>query len=381
MPSTIPGLDALLAGRHSDINKRFQRQKIGLLTNQIGLTQSDVPALSALREAEFNILALFAPEHGPLGLLEGSVDDSKLDDGTPIYSLYGKTQRPTPEMLQGLSAVVCDLQDVGARFYTNVTTIYEVMEACAPLGLPVVILDRPNPLGGLAIEGPFIDAQLMSFIGAAPIPVTHGLTLGELALFYQGWKGLDVEIQIARVESWTRAMLWSETGLKWRQPSPNLPNSNSAAWYPGLALLEFCQVSVGRGTNAPFQILGSPNFQTDAFLVAFEATQTRATENIFAHSVEFTPSRATFENEKCRGVRFDCADLPENPVELGLRAMDALRASHPDFPRDNWNRAGKLVGSQATLDALWHGNLEFALQKSRDDAEEFRGQRAPFLIY
>ncbi len=375
MTKVLPGLDFLIQSQDAAA-ERLRTQKIGLLTNQIGLTQEDRPALEALRAATFNILALFTPEHGIQGNLEGAIDDSKLPDGTPVYSLYGAIRRPTPEMLAPLDTVVCDLQDVGARFYTNATTIYEIIEACAPLGKRVVILDRPNPLGGLSIEGPFIDDQLMSFIGAAPLPTTHGMTLGELALFYRAWKKLDVEIEIVKAQGWTRAMKWPETGLKWRRPSPNLPDFVSAAWYPGLAHLEFCKVSVGRGTEAPFQILGSPTFQTDAFIAAFQSD-----EPFTMKRVEFTPTRATFEGEKCVGIRFDCAHLPENPVEFGLRVMHAFRASHPDFPRDNWNRAGKLIGSQATLDALWDGKLGFALQKAHDDAAQFRAERAEFLIY
>lgn len=372
MPQITPGLDFLL--QHLDTPLRAQ--KLALLTNQIGLTQDDRPALEALRNAKFTILALWTPEHGIAGTLEGPVDDFQLADGTPVYSLYGAIRRPTPAMLEGIDAVVCDLQDVGARFYTNATTIYEVMEACAPLGKRVVILDRPNPLGGETIQGPLIDAELRSFIGAAPLPVTHGLTLGELALFYRNWRGLDVEIEVIKAQGWTRDLKWPDCGLKWRAPSPNLPDFTSAAWYSGLALLEFSGVSVGRGTDAPFRILGAPDFRVEAFLAAFESS-----ENISARAVEFTPSRATFEGERCVGVRFECANLPNRPVEFGLRVMHALRASHPDFDLAKWNRAGKLLGSQAVLDALWDGDLEFALEKSRRDALAFREARREFLLY
>lgn len=375
MTKVLPGLDFLIQGQNP-LSARLQTQKLGLLTNQIGLTQDDRPALEALRAAEFNILALFTPEHGIAGDLEGAIDNSQLPDGTPIYSLYGQIQRPTPEMLAELDVVVCDLQDVGARFYTNATTIYEIMEGCASLGKRVVILDRPNPLGGHNIEGPFIDPSLMSFIGAAPLPVTHGMTLGELALFYRNWKKLDVEVEIVPAQGWNRAMKWPECDLKWRRPSPNLPDFASAAWYPGLALLEFCRVSVGRGTHAPFQILGSPDFHVEEFLRAFVSS-----EDINTRPIEFTPTHATFAGEKCVGVEFDCVHLPQRPVEFGLRVMHAFRASHPDFPHDNWNRAGKLIGSQATLDALWNGDFHSALEKADADAAQFREERAPFLIY
>ncbi|RYG70747.1 DUF1343 domain-containing protein, partial [bacterium] len=183
MSNTLPGLDVIVAGHEPHLLRKFSNRKLGLLTNQTGLTLNGIPAWEALGKVGFNILALFSPEHGPRGVLEGEIASSQMEDGTPIHSLYGATKRPTPEMLQGLDALVCDLQDVGARFYTYGATIFEVMEACAPLGIAVIILDRPNPLGGLSVEGPLIETELMSFIGPAPLPVTHGLTLGEMALF------------------------------------------------------------------------------------------------------------------------------------------------------------------------------------------------------
>ncbi|HEX8464374.1 MAG TPA: DUF1343 domain-containing protein, partial [Abditibacterium sp.] len=232
--NSLPGLDALVNRQEPAISAFLSGKNLGLLSNQTGFTRDDQPALEALRGEGFNFLALFSPEHGPSGTLEGEIASSKLEDQTPIFSLYGATKRPTPVMLRGLDAIVCDLQDVGARFYTYSSTLFEVMEACAPLGIAVVVLDRPNPLGGLPGEGPLMEPHLMSFIGAAPLPVTHGCTMGELALFYRDWKGLEVEVQIAPVQNWTRATKWPQTGLKWRQPSPNLPEFGSAAWYPGL---------------------------------------------------------------------------------------------------------------------------------------------------
>ncbi|RYG56601.1 DUF1343 domain-containing protein, partial [bacterium] len=334
------------------------------------------PAWEALGKVGFNILALFSPEHGPRGVLEGEIASSRMEDGTPIHSLYGATKRPTPEMLQGLDAIVCDLQDVGARFYTYGATIFEVMEACAPLGIAVIILDRPNPLGGITVEGPLIETELMSFIGPAPLPVTHGLTLGEMALFYRDWKKLDIEVEIVRVQNWRRDSKWPQTNLLWRRPSPNLPDFTSAAWYPSLCLLEFSNLSVGRGTEAPFQILGAPNFNSQAFLENFKCDQPIAVE-----AIDFTPAHAVFAGEACQGVRLSHEDVPERPVELGMCVMAALRGSHPDFSREDWDKADKLLGSRAVLNALWDGDLDFALQKSRVDAKTFEEKRRPFLLY
>ncbi len=375
--SLLSGLDALLSGHETTLFDRLQAQKIGLLTNQTGLTRENRPALEALRDAPFNILALFSPEHGIEGNLEGKIESSQTEEGLPIHSLYGQTRRPTPEMLHDLGAVVCDLQDVGARFYTYAATIFEVLEACAPLGIAVVILDRPNPLGGTTVEGPLLDADLTSFVAPAPLPVTHGMTLGELALFYRDSKGLDVGIEVARVQGWRREMGWNETGLQWHRPSPNLPDFQSAAWYPGLCMLEFSGVAVGRGTDAPFQILATPDFEAEKFIEHFASD-----EEIRAEATEVTPAHATFAGERCRGVRFSHPQgFPQRPVEFGLRVMAALRASHPDFSRPNWDKAARLLGNRAVLDALWEGDLEFALEKARADGEEFRRTRAPFLLY
>lgn len=373
MPIITPGLDALIAGRDAS---GLKGRKLALLTNQTGQTREGTSALQALRESGFNVLALFSPEHGPQGWQEGAVGSSHLGDGTPLFSLYGQTRRPTPAMLTGLEVIVCDLQDVGARFYTYASTLFEVMDACAPLGIAVVVLDRPNPLGGQRIEGPLIEPALMSFIGAAPLPVTHGMTLGELALFFRAWKGLNLELAVTKMEGWRRDMTWRETGLQWRQPSPNLPDFVSAAWYPGLCLLEFSDLSVGRGTEAPFQILAAPDLRPDAFLAAFNDPE------IGARAQQVTPTRAVFQGQSCQGIRFSHPDgAPTRPVEFGLRVMAALRAALPDFSRQSWDKADKLLGNRAVLDALWKGDSEFALQRARADAQSFGRTRAPFLLY
>jgi uncharacterized protein YbbC (DUF1343 family) len=378
MSNIMPGLDTLVANNVSPLLQSSAGRRLGLLTNQTGLTLDGTPAWEALKNVGFNILALFSPEHGLQGVLEGEVASSKMEDGTPIYSLYGVTRRPTEEMLSGLAAIVCDLQDVGARFYTYASTIFEVMEACAPLGIAVIILDRPNPLGGLTIEGPFADTDIEGLVGSTMVPVKHGMTLGELALMYRSWKGLNIEIEVVPVQNWTRDMRWPESGLTWRRPSPNLPDFESAAWYPGLCLIEFSNFSVGRGTEAPFRIFGSTDFDSQAFLQRFNSPA-----GISAQAIEFIPTAIPFPfaNQRCHGIRFSHKSLPERPVEFGIRVMAALRQSHPHYSRENWDKAEKLLGNRAVLDALWEGNLDAALETANHDAEAFREKRQPFLLY
>ncbi len=378
--SVTPGLDVLRAGLVPALERELKGQKCALLFNPTGAALDGTSALHVCRERGIELVSLFSPEHGPRGDKEGDIESST-EGPLPVHSLYGATRRPTPEMLDGLETILCDLQDVGARFYTYSSTIFHILEEALPRGIRVVILDRPNPLGGEAIEGPIIDDELRSFIGYAPLPVTHGLTMGELARFFARWRGLDESlISVVTVQNWKRAQTWPQTGLTWRQPSPNLPDFRSAAWYPGLALLEFSGVSVGRGTPAPFQILAAPWLNYSAMHKALGGILEGS--DISFERVEVTPTRATFEGEPCLGVRFDCElGIPSHPVEFGLRVMAALRRAHPDFSPELWRKAGQLLGSKRVLDALWNGDLDTALEIARADGENFKHEREVILLY
>ena len=191
--SVTPGLDALRSHAHPDLADRLRQKKCALLFNPTGAALDGTSAFDVCRELEISLVALFSPEHGPRGDREGNVESSTLDN-LPVHSLYGATRRPTPEMLAGIEVIVCDLQDVGARFYTYPSTVFHVLEEAIARGIEVVVLDRPNPLGGLTVEGPVVEADLRSFIGYAPLPVTHGLTMGELARFFAAWKELDAAL-------------------------------------------------------------------------------------------------------------------------------------------------------------------------------------------
>lgn len=369
---TLPGLDAL--SDDSALLARLQNQQLGLLTNPTGVTRDGTPALEVLRRFNLNVVALFSPEHGPRADREGDIESGHSADGLPIHSLYGATRRPSPAMLDNLDAIVIDLQDVGARFYTYAATMFGLLEACAPREIAIVILDRPNPLGGEIVAGPIIESDLQSFVGAAPLPILHGLTLAELARWFANCQNLNVELLVSPVENWTRQMRWPDTQLTWRRPSPNLPDFTSAAWYAGLCLLEFCDFCVGRGTDAPFQILASPDFPAADFVA-------RWTNNaIEVSTIEVTPTHAKFANEKCRGVHFYGA-APANPVAFGLEVMTTLRATYPDWSREDFDKAAQLVGSRAAMDALWNADLASAQHIARADGKKWKIERAPLLIY
>ena len=371
MPIT-PGLDAL--PDNAALLAQLKDKRLGLLTNPTGQTRDSTPALDVTRALELNVVALFSPEHGPHADREGDIPSGRSDDGLPVHSLYGATRRPAPAMLDGLDAILIDLQDVGARFYTYAATMFHLIEACAPRGIAVVILDRPNPLGG-ACEGPIIEPALQSFVGVAALPVTHGLTMAELAFWFVNQAELtDAQLWLSPLQGWTRAMRWPQTELKWRRPSPNLPDYEAAAWYPGLCLLEFCDFCVGRGTDAPFQILAAPDFPAETFVANWSNAE------IAASVVEVVPTHAKFAGEKCVGARF-LGKAPVHPVAFGLEVMATLRVSHPNWPRADFDKAAQLVGSRAAMDALWNGDLAHALIIARMDGNAWKAQREPFLIY
>ncbi len=367
--STLPGLDAL--PNNAALLARLRGQRLGLLTNPTGLTRDGTPALEVLRALNLNVTALFSPEHGPRADREGAIESGESADGLPVHSLYGATRRPAPAMLDDLDAILIDLQDVGARFYTYSATMFHLLEACAPRDIAVIVLDRPNPLGDVC-EGPIIEADLQSFVGLAPMPITHGLTIAELARWFVHYAKLDVDLRWSPVEDWTRDMTWPQTGLKWRRPSPNLPDFAAAAWYPGLCLLEFCDFCVGRGTQAPFQILAAPDWDATAFLQYWSGTPARA--------IEVTPAHAKFAGELCRGIFFE-GDAPLAPVEFGLQVVAALRASQAQWPRADFDKSAQLIGSRAVMDALWNGRADEVSAICQRDAERWRAERAPFLLY
>ena len=370
MPA-LPGLDAL--PENAALLAQLRDKRLGLLTNPTGVTRDGTPALAVLRALNLNVVALFSPEHGPRADREGDIESGRNAEGLPIHSLYGATRRPSPAVLDGLDAILIDLQDVGARFYTYASTMFYLMQACAPRQISIVVLDRPNPLGE-SCEGPIIEPQLQSFVGVAALPVTHGMTLAELALWHNESADLNAKVLFSPIRNWQRWQRWPQTELQWRRPSPNLPDFAAAAWYPGLCLLEFCDFCVGRGTDAPFQILAAPDFPAAEFIARWSHKTMSATP------IEIVPTHAKFAGEQCVGVRFH-GDLPVAPVAFGLEVVATLRASHRNWPRADWDKAAPLVGSRAALDALWNEDLAGALAIARGDGNAWKAQRAPFLIY
>jgi len=391
-----PALDTLLEPRHlasalpngvlapHEMLDYLRDKRLGLVTNHTGRTLKGASTRKALKSLKFDIAALFSPEHGPSGTQEGDLPSLCDEDGTPIHSLYGETRRPTPEMLHGMDALVFDIQDVGARFYTYASTLCYCLEECATHNIALVVLDRPNPLGGEEIGGPQLDASTRSFVGHIETPILHGMTLGEIALLHRARANLNVDLYIAPIFGWKRAMRWNDTPLNWIAPSPNLPDFRSADWYPATCLLEFSGVSVGRGTAAPFQFVGAPWLQPARVLAQAESWLGELRGAVKLEATTFTPTRATHENVLCNGLFLEETSartrLPK--THLGLALLTAIHDTHKDeLDEAKMCAALPLIGAPRVLALLLANEVEAALAVCEEDEANFHIARAPFLIY
>jgi uncharacterized protein YbbC (DUF1343 family)/CubicO group peptidase (beta-lactamase class C family) len=359
-------------------------KRVALLTNPTGVTRDGRTTPSVLlsekaKAAGVKLVRLFSPEHG----LAAAVDEKVADTvdgatGLPVVSLYGEKRRPSPKDLEGLDAVVVDLQDAGVRFYTYLTSMAWVMEECAKAKVAVVVLDRPNPIGGEVVEGPPADPERLSFTAVHTIPIRTGMTLGEIARMLNDERKMDATLTVVAIRGWKRSLWYDETGLPWVNPSPNLRSVTQAALYPGVALLETTNVSVGRGTDAPFELLGAP------WIDAERLARTLNVRNVpgarFA-PVEFTPTSSKFAGERCRGIRMTVTDRGVlRPVTLGLEIATALRdLQGTDWKRD---RFGELLASAAAAARFERGDSAAQVVSGWAAGQmEFERRRARFLIY
>lgn len=307
--------------------------RLGLVTNDVALTSDLVPARVALRDAGFDLVRLFSPEHGLSAQgRDGSYQGDAVDEltGLPVTSLYGDRLAPDAGSLAGLDAVVVDLPDVGCRFYTYAWTMSHVLEACDAAGVPVVVLDRPNPLGGLAetVEGPMLDASCASFVGRWPLPVRHGLTMGELARLWHLEGRFAAEPHVVPLEGWVRADHALTSDRPWVPPSPGMPSAHTAAVYPGLGLLEGVNVSDGRGTAVPFRALGAPWIDP---LVLWREFSARELPGVAAIPYAFTPSAEKYAGELCRGLLLTVTDVDAlRPVRMGVELLALVMRLWPE---------------------------------------------------
>ena len=354
--------------------------RVGLITNQSGVDASGRSTLDLLRQAPgVDLVALFAPEHGLRGDLDARIaSGTDAASGLPIYSLYGETLRPTPAMLEGLDALVFDLQDAGTRFYTYITTMAYAMEAAAAKGIPFYVLDRPDPLGGDAVQGPMLDPDLRSFTGYFPLPVRHGMTVGELARMFNGENHIGATLKVVRMRGYRRGDWFDQTGHAWIAPSPNLPSLTAAILYSGVGLIEGANVSVGRGTPTPFELVGAPWIDGDVLARRLNA---RDIPGVRFEAVEFTPAESRYREQRCRGVRIDLLDrrLLDTPL-LGIELAHALHSLYPGtFQLD---RTLEAIGSHAVVAAIRAGIDPRRIAASwREPLTSFRRLRGKYLLY
>jgi len=343
----VTGLDRVAQGYWP---KRLAGKNVGLVTHHCG-RMADGRLAAEILEAhpDIQLTALFSPEHGYLGVKDTKIASSvDLATGLKIHSLYGKTRKPTREMLKGLDVLVVDLQDIGTRFYTYLSTMVLVMEAATEAEITVVILDRPNPVGGVQCEGPLADVDSLDFVGIHPIPIRHGMTLGELAYLIREDKRLDLDLEVLWMRGWRRDMLFDATGQPWIDPSPNMRSLEAALIYPGLGLLETTNLSVGRGTDSPFEIMGAPWFPTEAVLAHLTA---QGLPGVAFESVQFRPAASKHAGKVCRGLRINVVNRRTfRPVAMGLGLARALTEC---APRD-WNaeKLPRLFKSKETLELI-----------------------------
>ena len=368
------GLDVL-------INEKLEiikGQKVGLVTNHTGVDRSGKPNYEILMQlSDVDLKAIFAPEHGFFGNVSRGqkVDDLKQDGLPVIYSLYGKTDKPTPDMFEGLDVIIYDIQDIGARFYTYISTLGLVMEAAAEADIPVIVLDRPNPLNGITIEGPVLDINYKSFVGMYPIPIRYLLTIGELAKMIIGEKWIEhvPKLTVIEMAGWERTMYYDDTGLSWISPSPNIPDLETAILYPGMCLFEGTNVSEGRGTNYPFQYIGAPWIDSSKIIKAIEG---KYIPGVVFEPISFIPIsipgkslKPKFENEKCYGIKII---LIENKiyksVDTAVQLLKIIQELYPE--KFQWNDF---------IYKLW-GN-EMILEYDEDIARTFVERFFNYFIY
>jgi uncharacterized protein YbbC (DUF1343 family) len=378
-----PGLESLLA----DSLHLVRGRRVGLITNHTGIDAAGVSSIDRLfRHPEVNLVALYAPEHGIRGTIEAGerVDFARdAETGLPIHSLYGATQRPTPEMLEGIDVLLFDILDIGTRYYTYIYTLGLAMEAAGEAGIPFIVLDRPNVIGGALVQGNVLDPAFSSFIGLYPLPMRHGMTPGELARFYRNALGISVDLRVAPLRGWTRSMGFGETGLPWRRPSPSMPSEESALHYPGTCLFEGTPLSVGRGTDHAFQQVGAPWIDAEAWKAALDA---RAFPGVAFEVVRFTPQAPgdeKFPGTELPGIRLQVTDPAlYDPTEVGVAMVIEARRLSGDRWRWRADHFDRLAGTDQLRLGIEAG-AEVDMPRAGWEAQRARFEldRTPALLY
>jgi uncharacterized protein YbbC (DUF1343 family) len=380
-PPVRPGIETFL----TDVPRALRGKRVGLITNHTGIDRSRTPDIDLIaKHKDLKMVALLAPEHGIRGTAEAGekiVDETDPKTGVPVYSLYlSEDSGPTPKMLKEVDVLVYDLQEVGGRTWTYVSTMALSMQAAARKGIPFVVLDRPNPIGGEIVEGALLDSRFKSFVGMYPIPARHGMTVGELATLFNRKYGIGANLMLARVENWRRSQWFDETGLPWVNPSPNLRSLAALTSYPGSVYFEGTNLSEGRGTDRPFEQIGAP--WLDAREVARVMNERRLPGVRFqAITMSVAPTAAKHKGQTIPAIRFAVTDRQAyRPVRTSLLLIDEIRRRHRrDFA---WTATiNRLTGSDKVRLAIEGGRLAPLLGEWDREATEFLEIRKPYLLY
>lgn len=381
--AVMTGLD-----RVSLYKEVFEGKRLGIITNHTGYDRQGRFIVDVFKSMDnVMVTALFSPEHGLWGTVQ---DGKKISDqnhpayNLPVYSLYGKTQKPTSDMLRNIDVLVFDIQDIGARFYTYIYTMSLAMEAAAENGKTFVVLDRPNPINGISVEGNILEPEQASFVGLYPIPVRHGMTAGELAKMFngQGWLSgsFKARLVIIPMKGWRRRMWYDQTGLRFIKTSPNMPDIETAAIYPGLCLLEGTNVSEGRGTNMPFRQFGAPWINSKLLAERLNALNLPAMR---FEPVRFTPSSSKYQGQECNGVRILVSDRDRTESYFsGIRVINEICRVYSYQFEWRTRHFDRLCGTAKIRNAIIsNSSLDVLQNKWRKELETFLKIRAGYLIY
>jgi uncharacterized protein YbbC (DUF1343 family)/CubicO group peptidase (beta-lactamase class C family) len=382
LATVLNGIDVLEKTNFKELNGL----RIGLVTNQTGRNRAGIPTIDVLKNApNVKLVSLFSPEHG----IRGELDQEKINDsidektGLPVYSLYGEVRKPKQENLKDLDAVVFDIQDIGTRFYTYISTLRGVMEECAKAKIPVIILDRTNPINGVDVEGAIADEAIANdekryFIAAHTIPVRHGMTIGEIAQMFNKERNINADLRIIKMENWQRSMWFDQTNQTWINPSPNMRSLTEATLYGGIGLLEYTNLSVGRGTDTPFEVIGSPYIDGQKLA---EYLNNRNIAGVRFVPIKYKPKASVFKDENCGGINIVIVDRDKfKPIRTGLEIAIALRKIYPnDWKFERYNgllvndeifQKIKLIESPEDVEKAWQTKLD-----------EYKKRRALYLLY
>jgi len=359
-------------------------KRIGLVTNNAAQDRQGRRTLDVLKEApDVHLIAIFSPEHGLSATLEAGAAVKMSTDsqsGLPVYSLYGDTQRPTRESLKNLDALVFDMQDVGTRFYTYATTLAYCLEEASKAGLEFIVLDRPNPINGLAVEGQMLEPDIKGFTAYLDIPVRHGMTLGEIARFHNDTAGLGAKLTVINAEGWQRHLWWDQTGLKFNPPSPNIRTPLTALLYCGIGCFEATNVSAGRGTDTPFEVFGAPWMNSKEVVKRLKAAHLLGVQ---FKTANFTPQNDRYAGQRCRGVQVIVLDRDLiHPIDIFVHTVMILAKLHPQEFQPRWPEVAMVTGSRELERAVSRGEgPDSILKLYLHSARVFEDNRKRFLLY